>query len=196
MIFYFPDKFIELFTLNSTIICTIDNLNYDRYFNKISLIENVVFYENNIKKNLFFSNHTFFTQKFINHNLLEYFNDDNNSFEKEFYLKKNIKGFFIQCNNYNELEYLEFNIQSDPLIIYDKLLLHLYSHKINENLYYISFSKNNDYNDIDEKSYEYSLNTNKIEFFKVILKFKINPCYLNIYFLFSEFIHLKDGVYY
>ena len=53
MIFYFPDKFIELFTLNSTIICTIDNLNYDRYFNKISLIENVVFYENNIKKNLF-----------------------------------------------------------------------------------------------------------------------------------------------
>jgi hypothetical protein len=196
IIFYFPDKFIELFTLNSTIICTIDNWNDNNYFDKISLIEDVIFYENNMKKNLFFCNHKFFTQKIIYHNLLQNINDNNSTFEKEFYIKKNIKGFFIQCNNYNELQNLQFNVHFDPLIIYDKLLLYLYSNKISDNLFYISFSKNNDYNENDEKSYENSLNTEKIDFFKIILHFENKPLYLNIYFLFSEFIYLKDGVYY
>ena len=190
----FPDNFLELFTIHSKILCKIDNCIFGNYFDKISLIENVIFYKHIKKKSLFSSNYVFFTQKISYYNLLLDLKD-NTCFEKEFYIKKHIKGFFIQCDNYNKLYNLEFNVNYDQLILYDKLLLHLYSYRVSNNLFYISFSKNNDYRDINKKSYENSLNTHKIEFFKIVLNFENKPSYLNIYFLFSEFIHLKDGIY-
>lgn len=101
--------------------------------------------------------------------------EDDNKYEFNLNFSRISKGFFIECENINNLNELKllFYFPNDPLtrIAYNKFLLKSKSIKINENMIYLPFNYDKSYTDISNESYEGGIDLSRIDDLILVLTF-------------------------
>jgi len=81
------------------------------------------------------------------------------------------KGYFIECDNINNISNVKFNIYDTERFNYDKIMLDLFAFKISKSLMFISFTNKNNYKECTVESYIGSLNQSMINNMSMTIKF-------------------------
>lgn len=82
------------------------------------------------------------------------------------------KGYFIQCDNINNISSIALLTNNRERFNYDKIMLDLFSFKISDSLMFISLTNKNNYKECTFESYIGSLNQSRVE--RILMKIMFN----------------------
>jgi hypothetical protein len=104
------------------------------------------------------------------------------------------KGFFIECNNVDNLNNINLKFNSQERFNLNRFLVRTKCKKINQNLLYFPFNYDKDYSDRTAESYEGSPNLSRIDSIKLKLDFDIPINNVKIYSLNSNIYRQMSGM--
>ncbi len=104
------------------------------------------------------------------------------------------KGFFIECNNINNLFEIQLLVHiSTVRFCLNKFLIQTKCVKINENMLYFPFNADKSYTDTSTESYEGGINFSRIDEPRLMLKFTEPITNIKIYNLGSKIFEKSEG---
>jgi hypothetical protein len=118
--------------------------------------------------------------------------NNQNQLNKQLIINNLTKGFFINAN-LDDVSNLKLLINGVLRLDYDEILLQVICKKFNDNLFYLPFNINQDYDDLSKISYEASLNFGRIDRITFEIYIKNIPKYVNIYFLSMNNVEYKNN---
>lgn len=105
------------------------------------------------------------------------------------------KGFFISCEDINNLNSLKITLKGMDFLDYDKYLIHISCIKLNNNMLYLPFNPSKSYLDISHDSFEGGINISNIEEVTLFLNFNEDINNIRIYGLSLGVYKYYNGMY-
>jgi hypothetical protein len=119
---------------------------------------------------------------------------DNNIYNFHTNFESVSKGFFIECNNINNLSEIQLLVQDSTVrFCLNKFLIQTKCVKINENMLYFPFNADKSYTDTSTESYEGGINFSRIDNPRLILKFTEPINNIKIYNVGSKIFEKFEG---
>lgn len=146
--------------------------NLSQFIEKFGLICNLTFLDTDERRRLAVNDYTKIFQElsWIEYDMRNIITNNNiYSFHTNF--ESISKGFFIECNNINNLSEIQLIVNLQERFYLNKFLIQTKCVKINENMLYFPFNFDKSYKDTSTESYEGGFNFSRLDNPRLILKF-------------------------
>jgi hypothetical protein len=169
--------------------------NLSQFIEKFGLICNFTFLDTDERRRLAINDYTKIFQElsWIEFNMRNIITN-NNTYKFHINFESVSKGFFIECNNINNLSEIQLLVQNSAVrFCLNKFLIQTKCVKINENMLYFPFNADKSYTDTSTESYEGGINFSRIDNPRLILKFTEPITNIKIYNVGSKLLEKFGG---
>lgn len=166
--------------------------NTENNFTSCNLISKGIYYDNPIRIEMVQNNHGYIIQTLASTEIS--CPNQRNEFKYRIQFDSIHKGFFIECENVDEINEIKLQLNNNVRTFYNRFLVRTKCVKINQQLLYFPLNYDKSYTDRTSEGFEGSLNLSRID--STILNIKLDNLQskICIYGLGSNILRYRDGM--
>lgn len=167
--------------------------NTENYFSSCNLISKGIFYDMDDRRLLAENSYQNIIQQLTSVEINSL--NERNEFNLLIQFHNGIhKGFFIECQNVDEINQIKFKLHSQERINYNRFLVRTKCVKMNEQLLYFPFNFDKLYSDRTRQGFEGAINLSRIDVSILNIKFDNPQSKICIYGLGSNLMCIQQGM--
>ena len=166
--------------------------NTENNFTSCKLISKGIYYDNPIRREMAQNNHEDIIQTLASTEIT--FSNPKNEFKYKIPFDNIHKGFFIECENVDEINEIKLQLNGNDRTFYNRFLVRTKCVKINQQLLYFPLNYDKSYTDRTSEGYEGSLDLSRIDLSIFNIKLDNLQSKISIYGLGSNVLRYSSGM--